>query len=73
MPKNIFFGNVVIMDETTKKRKIRKNIVFVEGENLNNKYLRSKALNDFKKAEKKKFKIKRLCYETAKIIGKTNY
>lgn len=73
MPQKIYFGNVEIINTKTRQQKIIEGIVFTEYESLTDYRLRSQVLREFKPQERERWKIKKLCFDTARYMSNTAY
>lgn len=73
MPQKIYFGSVKVQDSRTGEvitidRKIYKELEDVTKDNF-----RGYVLKKVHPSERKHYRIVRLCFETARVTGTTNY
>lgn len=73
MTQKIFFGDVEIKNTVTQEKTIVDRVVYNEGENLKDTYLRGRVLRRINPKNRGQFEITKLCFNTAKYLGNTNY
>ncbi len=73
MPQNIYLGSVKVQDIRTGEIITIDRKIYKELENVTYDNFRGYVLKKVHPSERKYFKIVRLCFETARVTGTTNY
>ncbi len=73
MPQNIYLGSVKVQDIRTGEIITIDRKIYKELENVTHDNFRGYVLKKVHPSERKYFKIVRLCFETARVTGTTNY
>ncbi|HCT31513.1 MAG TPA: hypothetical protein DIW31_12490 [Bacteroidales bacterium] len=73
MIQKILFGGVEIVDTRTNKIERVDRKIYLENETPNNASVVEYFLREKNPKERKHFRVSRICKDTAKVIGVTNY
>lgn len=73
MPQKIYLGSVMVQDSRTGKVSTIDRKIYKELEDITKSNFRGYVLKLIHPSERKYYKIVRLCFDTAKVTGTTNY
>lgn len=73
MIQNILFGGVEIVDTRTNKIERVERKIFLENDLSSNTGITEYLLKEKNPKERKYYRVHRICKDTAKVIGLTNY
>lgn len=73
MPQKIYLGPVAVQDNRTGKISTIERKIYKESEDVTNHNFRGYVLKCIRPSERKYYRIVRLCFESAKVTGTTNY
>ncbi len=73
MAQKIYFGDVEILNHKTRERVTLTKRMYKEHDSPTNPEVRESVLRDVKPKERDQWQIERMCFDTAKYLGDTNY